>query len=372
VDGDTVTIEKTWDPAPGSERGFVTSRPASTIDLAFDVWLAPGSCFLAKVHQADQKDQATNSYHLHSDDRVSYLARHHHVFTTVAMARSAWTPVRLTCTDGVISAAIGGRPVVKVRDRLLTGGYAFIGLKGGRARLRRVSVGDASPLRLVGAARGPAFRVLRKASRAGRPVVSIVTTVYDRVECLRHCIRSVKRLNYADFEHIVVADAPPPVVLEAIGQVATDEGDERLHLLALAQRANDWGITPAAVGLRQASGDFVCFLSDDNGYTPDHVTGLLAVLEREPRLGFAYSSCAYAGRLVLRHPVPCGGRIDLGQPMFRRELFSTYLDDDLPFNQLAWDWALIDTLMKHGVKWRHVDRPTFIFRLAQYPRLMPR
>jgi glycosyltransferase involved in cell wall biosynthesis len=202
--------------------------------------------------------------------------------------------------------------------------------------------------------------------------VSIVTTVYDRSECLRQCIRSVKRLAFENLEQIIVADAPPPAALAAIEQVAAEEGDGRLHVLNLAERSNNWGITPAAVGLRQATGDFVCFLSDDNGYTPDHLTHLLAAFNRDPRIGFAYSSCAYAGRLVLRHPVPCGGRIDLGQPMFRRELFSTYLDDDLPFNQFAWDWALIAALIKHGVKWQHVDKPTFIFRLAQYPRLMPK
>jgi hypothetical protein len=58
--------------------------------------------------------------------------------------------------------------------------------------------------------------------------------------------------------------------------------------------------------------------------------------------------------------------------MFRRELFSTYLNDDLPFNEFAWDWALINTLLKRGVPWRHVDKPTFIFRLAQYPELVAR
>jgi glycosyltransferase involved in cell wall biosynthesis len=31
------------------------------------------------------------------------------------------------------------------------------------------------------------------------PRVSIVTTVYDRVACLRRCIRSVQKLQYRDF-----------------------------------------------------------------------------------------------------------------------------------------------------------------------------
>ncbi|MDB5732498.1 MAG: hypothetical protein JWQ03_2393, partial [Variovorax sp.] len=122
--------------------------------------------------------------------------------------------------------------------------------------------------------------------------------------------------------------------------------------------------------LRRSRGEYVSFLSDDNGYTPDHVEPLMRVLDREPMLGFVYSSCQYDGRLVLNHPVPRPGRIDLGQPMFRRELFELYLGDELPFDMMAWDWHLVDALMRRGVRWRHVDRPSFIFRLAKYPRLM--
>jgi hypothetical protein len=57
--------------------------------------------------------------------------------------------------------------------------------------------------------------------------------------------------------------------------------------------------------------------------------------------------------------------------MFRRELFRCYLDDDLPFNMMTWDWHMVDTSMQQGVLWRHVDRPSFIFRLAKYPSLNP-
>jgi GT2 family glycosyltransferase len=202
-----------------------------------------------------------------------------------------------------------------------------------------------------------------------RPRVSIVTTVYDRVACLADCIRSVRRLRFQDYEHIMVSDCPPAAIVDEIGALVRSFADERLSYVNLDERHNNWGIAPAAVGLRRTRGDYVCFLSDDNGYTPDHVGTLVAALDRDPTLGFVYSSCRYAGRLVLRHPVPAPARIDLGQPMFRRELFRTHLGDDLPFQMMAWDWALIDTLVRRGVAWKHVDVPSFIFRLAHYPHL---
>jgi glycosyltransferase involved in cell wall biosynthesis len=202
------------------------------------------------------------------------------------------------------------------------------------------------------------------------PRLTIVTTVYDRTECLRQCIASVQRLAFHDYEHLIVADHPPGDVLDRIAAIVADADDARIGLYNLKRRHNNWGIAPAAAGLRRARGEYLSFLSDDNGYTPDHVDSLMRMLDREPMLGFVYSSCQYDGRLVLNHPVPRPGRIDLGQPMFRRELFEIYLGDGLPFDMMAWDWHLIDALMRRGVRWRHVDRQSFIFRLAQYPRLL--
>jgi hypothetical protein len=123
--------------------------------------------------------------------------------------------------------------------------------------------------------------------------------------------------------------------------------------------------------LKLARGKYVCFLSDDNGYTPDHVDPLAGALDKESSLGFVYSSCLYDGRLTLRFSPPQFGRIDLGQPLFRKELFDVYLDGTLPFAELAWDWRMIQTLVRKGVSWRHINRPTFIFRLHKYPHLIP-
>src|SRR5262249_7413208 len=277
-----------------------------------------------------------------------------------------WVRLKLAHRDGILSVSESGRLLHQVRDDLLTEGYAFLGVKRGEVRVRHIGIASASGLEPEEA---PALdgRVLYAGNLGPRPRVSIVTTVYDRVECLAACIRSVRRLQFADYEHIVVSDCPPASVVSAITALVRSFEDRRLRYLNLNERHNDWGIAPAAVGLRRAVGEYVCFLSDDNGYTPDHVGTLVGELDRDPTLGFVYSSCHSAGRRVLRHPVPAPARIDLGQPMFRRALFRVHLGDDLPFHMMGWDWALIDTLMKRGVRCKHVDVPSFIFRLALYP-----
>lgn len=199
------------------------------------------------------------------------------------------------------------------------------------------------------------------------PAVSIITTVYDRVERLKECRETVCALQFTDFEHVIVADAPPRGILVDIERTLDKFSESNSVILAsLERRRNDWGISPAAMGLAMARGKYVCFLSDDNGYTPNHLDELVHVLEDDPEIGFVYSSCCYGGRWILNDAPPQWGKIDLGQPLFRRVLFDKYLGGTLPFYEYAWDWRMIDTFMRNRVKWKHIDQQTFIFRLANY------
>ena len=353
---------------PGFERGLTSRSRFEAVDLSFEACLEPGACLLAKVQLADRTDQTSNSYHLHADERRAYLARHDHVFRQIESPRCAWTRFRIVCSDGVLTLWRNDRLLHRVRDRMLSAGHAFVGAQGGSLRLRELKLAAAGEARARTAAADEADELLPVRSTA--PRLSIVTTVYDRTECLERCIASVQRLEFRDHEHLIVADHPPPQVLARIRAIVEAAGDPRVGLHNLRRRHNNWGIAPAAAGLRRARGEFVAFLSDDNAYRPDHFDPLEGLLDRDAALGFVYSSCRYDGRLVLSHPVPRPGRIDLGQPLFRRELFELHLGDDLPFDMMAWDWHLVDTLMRRGVRWRHVDRQSFIFRLAKYPQLM--
>ena len=364
----SIVLETEPERGPGLERGLASRGRFDAVDLTFEAWLDVGVCLVAKVHQASRTDQTTNSYHLYIDERRAYLARHQHVFRQFEPPRKLWTRFRLVCGGGVLSLWRNDRLLHRVRDNVLTGGFAFIGAQGGSVRLRSVRISPAERARAAELARDSADELVPV--RAPTPRVSIVTTVYDRTECLRHCIASVRRLALRDYEHLIVADHPPPDVLDTIRDLVVSPGDGRLGLYNLKRRFNNWGIAPAAAGLRRARGEYVAFLSDDNGYLPDHFQPLIKALDADSALGFVYSSCRYDGRLVLNHPVPRPGRIDLGQPLFRRELFELYFDDDLPFDMMAWDWHLIDALMRRGVRWRHVDRQSFIFRLARYPQLV--
>jgi glycosyltransferase involved in cell wall biosynthesis len=203
------------------------------------------------------------------------------------------------------------------------------------------------------------------------PCVSVVTTVYDRVACLDRCLRAMRHVRNTNFEQIVVSDCPAPEVQDQIRNVvASADPRMRVQHYNLPERHNDWGMTPAWVGVKQALGDYVCFLSDDNAYLPDHFPPLVALLDQHPGLGFVYSSCLYDGRCELRTAPPMGARIDLGQPLFRRQVLLDCFPRGFPWHEFAWDWRLIHALMERGVTWKHHDALSFVFRLASYPALM--
>lgn len=378
--GDVVTVEpdgslllkKAPDGRPGTEQGLAGKLCYENVTLSCEALIEPTTVFLAKIHQQSSTDQLTNSYHLMGRGRRGYFARHQHVFRSFTLPVGTWFSLRLSYQGGMMTVEINGAGVCRVYESLLPQGFCFLGLKAGTLRLRGIRVA-AGTMRDECAAVVPPHTVLYKGTGETRPAVTIITTVYDRVECLERCLRTTAALEFQDYEQIVVADNPPPETLERIREIVErhDRGRGKLVLATLESRHNDWGISPAAAGLSLARGRFICFLSDDNGYTPPHLGPLVGALEEDPWLGFAYSSCLYDGRRILESDTPNFAFIDLGQPLFRRELFDIHFGGALPFNKAAWDWNMIEHLVLAGVRFRHLNQHTFIFRLAKYPHLIP-
>jgi hypothetical protein len=367
-----IWMGKAMDEGAGTEQGLAGKHKHENVVLSFEVLLDSGTCFIAKIHQASATDQLSNSYHLMSRGSHGYIARHNHIIRSVRLQSDAWVSVKIVYHDGVIAIHLNGEVACRAHDNELKEGYCFLGVKGGTARLRNIKV-EAAKHEDVSRIAVPAHRILYDGRSESQPLLSVITTVYDRVECLEHCLRTMKALHFQDYEQIVVADCPPESALKQLLAISEehDHNHGKLLFANLDRRFDNWGITPASVGLNLARGKYICFLSDDNGYTPDHVGPLIDALDKDSKLGFVYSSCLYDGRFTLQSATPRFGRIDLGQPLFRKELFDVYLDGTLPFTEAAWDWRMIQTLVRKGVRWRHLNRPTFIFRLAKYPHLIP-
>jgi hypothetical protein len=55
--------------------------------------------------------------------------------------------------------------------------------------------------------------------------------------------------------------------------------------------------------------------------------------------------------------------------VLRRETLDRHLNGTLPFAEFGWDWRMIERLLRARVRYTHIDRASFIFRLHQYPHL---
>lgn len=383
ADEDLLLLRAQRPAAPGSELGLIGMHRHANVDLSFDLETESNSTFVAKIHQLEQRKQLSNSYHLMVAGRSAYVARHNHVFRSFPLEENHWHTITMSYSSGQLTVCVDGRVECQVQDSLLRAGYCFLGVKAGTAKVRAIKVTAPVPetrAAVAGDEKGPQqlngipeFDMVYKAGPgAPQPAVSIITTVYDRVACLENCLRSVQALSFDSFEHIIIADAPAAPALALLGAAVRSihDGRRRLVLASLRSRTNNWGMGPAGAGLSLAAGRYVCFLCDDNGYKPDHFGKLVAALDRDPHLGFVYSGCLYDGRVMLNSAPPSYGRIDLGQPLFRRELFERHFGRTLPFGELAWDWKMIQHFMRAGVRWKHIRDATFIFRLAKYPHLM--
>ena len=146
-----VELSKPHNDAPGSETGLASKRAFTNVELSFDLFLDNDDThFIAKLHQGDQLDQKTNSYHLVATAQGAYAARHNHVFKRVSVARGSWQSIVLRRHDQLFELRVNGETAVNVFDTHLARGYCFLGVKGGRAKLRNIRFTETAETRSNG------------------------------------------------------------------------------------------------------------------------------------------------------------------------------------------------------------------------------
>jgi len=106
------------------------------------------------------------------------------------------------------------------------------------------------------------------------PRISIITATRSRPRELTEALRSALEQDFTDFEHIVVDDASP----DNRTQTVLDEfGDPRVRLIRLEKSAGPAGARNAA--LREAKGEYVAVLDDDDVMAPGRLSKTAAYLD---------------------------------------------------------------------------------------------
>ncbi len=105
---------------------------------------------------------------------------------------------------------------------------------------------------------------------------TVLTPTYNNGACIRAAIASVQRQTLRDYEHFVVADGAPEATLAIVRECAAK--DSRIRLFACPKGERN-GEASRHMALQEATGEAVCYLSDDDFWLPDHLATMAELLQ---------------------------------------------------------------------------------------------
>lgn len=135
-----------------------------------------------------------------------------------------------------------------------------------------VPVGNAAP----GTSPPPISELGAREQRV-TPLVSVVIATKDRPHLLKHALQSLVRQGYANWEALIVNDGGIDVS-DVIAQV---EHGSRFRYIPLAVSGGQ--VKARNHALREARGDIVCFLDDDDLFLEDHLETVVKALGSQDR-----------------------------------------------------------------------------------------
>lgn len=127
------------------------------------------------------------------------------------------------------------------------------------------------------------------------PLISIVTTVYNRARYLGAAMESVLAQDHGDFEYIVLDDGS---VDDSLAVARSYANDPRVRVIANSRNLGDYANRNKGVEL--ARGKYIKFVDSDDLVYPHCVGEMLAVAERYPEAGVVFSA---RERPPLRYPL---------------------------------------------------------------------
>src|SRR5580698_546767 len=95
--------------------------------------------------------------------------------------------------------------------------------------------------------------------------VSAVIPTRNRPALVSRAVQSVLRQTHSDIEAVVVIDGPDPETAAALEAI----GDPRVRVIALAE--NVGGSEARNVGAREARGEWIALLDDDDEWLPEKI-----------------------------------------------------------------------------------------------------
>lgn len=131
--------------------------------------------------------------------------------------------------------------------------------------------------------------------------ISILMAVYNAAPYLRESIESIRRQTFKEWELIAIDDASTDDSRAILSNYA--EADPRIRLISLPHNGGQGKARNE--GLRQAQGDYICFVDSDDSLAPDALQRLWIALRRSLRRIVSFSALSFGMLMADESPILC-------------------------------------------------------------------
>jgi len=132
------------------------------------------------------------------------------------------------------------------------------------------------------------YKGVTKKSKAGKPLVSIVTPVLNGNAYLEQTILSVLGQTYDNIEYIIIDGGSTDGSLETIKKY-----EERIDYWI--SEADSTMYDAVNKGIKAASGDILAYLCTDDLYYPDTIQTVVDHFQKHPGAEMVYGNCDFIG-----------------------------------------------------------------------------
>ena len=141
-----------------------------------------------------------------------------------------------------------------------------------------------------------------------KPLVSVIITTYERGSELKRALISVISQTYQNIEIIIVDDNTKDTYSQTIKNIIKDCGDQRIKYIKNPK--NLGGAMSRNAGIKNARGEFIAFLDDDDEYLPEKIEKQLALFDKtsdKTALIYGYCQCVRNGKTIDVYKNDCVG-----------------------------------------------------------------
>jgi hypothetical protein len=219
------------------------------------------------------------------------------------------------------------------------------------------------------------------------PLVSVVIPTRERPELVIRAVRSALSQTYRNLEIVVVVDGPDPATVAALEELR----EPRVRIIALSE--NVGGSEARNIGAREARGEWIALLDDDDEWLPEKLTKQMLLAAASLSAHVVITSRLFARREKFDEvwPLrPLAAGESMGEYLFCRSgigqgegyiqtstiLASRNLLSSIPFTEglsrhQDWDW-LIRVTSHPGVEVAFVWEPLVVWHLEESRSSMSR